>query len=204
MWVLRAKQLWLTTPPAMKSPVPVVMSNIGTSTPSGSIAVTRRLSSPRTSSPATEPVGVTGANISPNRTRSRTPPSTLVSVPSVTAANPRTDRHSTSQSTTTLSTTSKVGSPSLPPVRGRSAGGVEQAGDEPLPPVAGGHVGPVQDGARVADAGARILAVVGGHRVQPAAGRGVGPGPAQRGGRDGADVPVAVDEPAQIAPPVSR
>ena len=28
MWVLRAKQLWLTTPSATKSPVPVVMSNI--------------------------------------------------------------------------------------------------------------------------------------------------------------------------------
>ena len=29
MWVGRAKQLWLTTPLAMKSPVPVVMSNSG-------------------------------------------------------------------------------------------------------------------------------------------------------------------------------
>ncbi len=35
MWVGRAKQLWLTTPLAMKSPVPVVMSYIGISRPSG-------------------------------------------------------------------------------------------------------------------------------------------------------------------------
>jgi hypothetical protein len=35
-----AKQLWLTTPLAMKSPVPVVMSYIGMRFPSGSIATT--------------------------------------------------------------------------------------------------------------------------------------------------------------------
>ena len=43
--VFRAKQLWLTTPFAMKSPVPVVMSYIGNSIPSGSIAATRSFAS---------------------------------------------------------------------------------------------------------------------------------------------------------------
>ena len=40
MWVLRAKQLWLTTPSATKSPVPVVMSNIGTVAPAGEMSTT--------------------------------------------------------------------------------------------------------------------------------------------------------------------
>ena len=43
--VRRAKQLWLTTPLAMKSPVPVVMLYIGISTPSGSMLITRRSAS---------------------------------------------------------------------------------------------------------------------------------------------------------------
>ena len=42
MWVLRAKQLWLTTPLAMKSPVPVVMSHSGNSNPRSSMLTTRR------------------------------------------------------------------------------------------------------------------------------------------------------------------
>ena len=45
-----AKQLWLTTPLAMKSPVPVVMSYIGTSSPSRSTSATR--------SPSWVPTGV--------------------------------------------------------------------------------------------------------------------------------------------------
>ncbi|HEY2602088.1 MAG TPA: hypothetical protein VGI67_11065, partial [Thermoleophilaceae bacterium] len=41
VWVGRAKQLWLTTPLAMKSPVPVVMSYRRIARPRGSTLTTR-------------------------------------------------------------------------------------------------------------------------------------------------------------------
>ena len=50
----RAKQLWLTTPLAMKSPVPVVMSYSGRSAPSGSTATTPSLAPHLIAVPAIE------------------------------------------------------------------------------------------------------------------------------------------------------
>ncbi len=47
-----AKQLWLTTPSAMKSPVPVVMSNIGRSRPSGWTETTPSRAAPLIAVPA--------------------------------------------------------------------------------------------------------------------------------------------------------
>ncbi len=75
MWVFRAKQLWLTTPLAMKSPVPVVMSYIGRSSPSGSIAATRSLASLLIAMPSIERFRViAGSTVWKNRSTSRRPP----------------------------------------------------------------------------------------------------------------------------------
>ena len=75
MCELRAKQLWLTTPLAMKSPVPVVMSYIGTSSPSGSIAVTRSLASLLMATSSIERfLVIAGSTVWKNLSASRSPP----------------------------------------------------------------------------------------------------------------------------------
>ena len=72
----RAKQLWLTTPLAMKSPVPVVMSYIGSSTPSGSIEATRRSPANLIARPSSERLRViAGSTVWKNRSCSGVPPS---------------------------------------------------------------------------------------------------------------------------------
>ena len=63
MCVFRAKQLWLTTPLAMKSPVPVVMSYIGISSPSGSIAETRSFASLLIATPSIDRLRVIAGSV---------------------------------------------------------------------------------------------------------------------------------------------
>ena len=71
----RAKQLWLTTPSAMKSPVPVVMSYIGMSIPSGSTATTFRRPEPFIARPRIDRFrGVAGSTARMNRIVSGSPP----------------------------------------------------------------------------------------------------------------------------------
>ena len=71
----RAKQLWLTTPFAMKSPVPVVMSYMGSSIPSGSIAATRSLASLLIATPSIDRFRViAGSVVWKNRMTSFSPP----------------------------------------------------------------------------------------------------------------------------------
>ena len=75
MWVLRAKQLWLTTPSATKSPVPVVMSNIATAPPTGEMSTTSVPPSPPTTEPARPRSRLTaGSATARNRRSSRPPP----------------------------------------------------------------------------------------------------------------------------------
>ena len=75
MWEFRAKQLWLTTPLAMKSPVPVVMSYIGTSRPSDSMATMRSLASLLMATPSMERFLVmAGSTVWKNLSASRSPP----------------------------------------------------------------------------------------------------------------------------------
>ncbi len=73
--MLRAKQLWLTTPLAMKSPVPVVMSYMGTSMPSGLISVTCSSASLLSATPSIERFLVmAGSTVWKNRSTSLSPP----------------------------------------------------------------------------------------------------------------------------------
>ena len=75
MWLFRAKQLWLTTPLAMKSPVPVVMSYIGSSMPSGSIAATRSFASLFSATPSIDRFRVIAGSVAwKNRMTSLSPP----------------------------------------------------------------------------------------------------------------------------------
>ena len=72
-----AKQLWLTTPLAMKSPVPVVMSYIGTCSPSRSMPATRRPSPVSTVAASIDRRAVTaGSTVWKNRSASASPPRT--------------------------------------------------------------------------------------------------------------------------------
>jgi hypothetical protein len=71
----RAKQLWLTTPLAMKSPVPVVMSYIGSSMPRGSMAATRSFASLFSATPPIDRFRViAGSVVWKNRMTSLRPP----------------------------------------------------------------------------------------------------------------------------------
>jgi hypothetical protein len=59
----------------MKSPVPVVMSYIGTSSPRDSIAATRSLASPLSATPSIERfLVIAGSTIWKNLSASRSPP----------------------------------------------------------------------------------------------------------------------------------
>jgi hypothetical protein len=74
--VLRAKQLWLTTPLAMKSPVPVVMSKSSSSMPIGSIEATRSGASLFSAMPSIERfLVIAGSVVWKNRSTSLSPPS---------------------------------------------------------------------------------------------------------------------------------
>ncbi len=73
--MFRAKQLCDTTPLAMKSPVPVVMSYIGRSRPSGSIEATRRFASLLIAMPSIDRFRViAGSVVWKNRMTSLRPP----------------------------------------------------------------------------------------------------------------------------------
>ena len=73
--MFRAKQLCDTTPLAMKSPVPVVMSYIGSSRPRGSIEATRRFASLLIAMPSIDRfLVIAGSVVWKNRMTSLRPP----------------------------------------------------------------------------------------------------------------------------------
>ncbi len=78
VWVGRAKQLWLTTPFAMKSPVPVVISNMRTAVSSGSTDTTWSGASPLIAMPSMSRLRVmAGSTVKKKRRISRSPPNNL-------------------------------------------------------------------------------------------------------------------------------
>ena len=135
MWVLRAKQLWLTTPSATKSPVPVVMSNSGCR-PTGVTDTTASPAPPVTGAPPRSRRADTAGSVRCWRRRnSGTPPSSRTDGSRAVHPRPGTGTRTGAGARRPGRGSRRRGAGSAAHPRSASAAGVDQPGQEAGAPV---------------------------------------------------------------------